>query len=216
MTMTIEAPASCARRLRSAQTRGAEMGGRHDHRHAAGHVVEDRGGQRLALVVGEHELLGEVRQDAEAVRSGVDHEVDAALLAVEVQLAAVVEGGRAPPGRRPCVAVSSTGSWDLPRGCRGETGEPLRHAGGTRNDHVPHAPNGRRTMAHEGWSLKGGAVARPLTACFGRVRRTCATAGASRRRGGRLHLHGLHRARGPAAVPGALSADTQTDEEAFP
>ena len=48
----------------------------------------------LALVVGQHELLGEVREDADAVRSRIDHEVDGALLAFEIELAAVVEDGR--------------------------------------------------------------------------------------------------------------------------
>ena len=47
----------------------------------------------LALVVGQHELLGEVGQDADAVGAGVDHEVEAAPLAVEVELAAFVENG---------------------------------------------------------------------------------------------------------------------------
>ena len=48
----------------------------------------------LALVVGDGELLGVVGQDADAVDAGVDHEVDGALLALQVKLAVVVEGGR--------------------------------------------------------------------------------------------------------------------------
>ena len=47
----------------------------------------------LALGVGQHELLGEIRQDAEAVRTRVDHEVDTAPLAVEIEFAAIVEDG---------------------------------------------------------------------------------------------------------------------------
>ncbi len=47
----------------------------------------------LALGVGQHELLGEIGQNAEAVRAGVDHEVDAAPLAVEIEFAAIVEDG---------------------------------------------------------------------------------------------------------------------------
>ncbi len=49
----------------------------------------------LAFVVGQHELLGPVGQDAHALRAGIDHEVGAALLAFEVELAVPVEhGGR--------------------------------------------------------------------------------------------------------------------------
>ena len=94
MIITSDAPAACARRLRSAHTRVPKC------------VVVTMTGTRpatwsstathdaLALVVGQRELLGEVREDADAVRAGVDHEVDAAALAVEVELAAVVEDRR--------------------------------------------------------------------------------------------------------------------------
>ena len=48
-------------------------------------MLEDRARQQLALGVREHELLGVVREDAQAVRARIDHEVDAAqLLAVEL------------------------------------------------------------------------------------------------------------------------------------
>ena len=57
-------------------------------------MVEDQGGQSLALVVGDGELLGVVGQDADAVDAGVDHEVDRALLALEIEVAVLVEGGR--------------------------------------------------------------------------------------------------------------------------
>lgn len=70
------------------------MRGRDDHRHAARDVVEYHVHQRIALVVGEGELFGEVRQNAQPVRTRVDHEVDAAFLAFEVETAGVVEDGR--------------------------------------------------------------------------------------------------------------------------
>ena len=73
----------------------AKWRGGDDHRHAAGDVVEDRAHARVSRSSSrQHELLGEVGQDADAVGAGVDHEVDGALLALEVELAAVVEDGR--------------------------------------------------------------------------------------------------------------------------
>ncbi|MNS86259.1 hypothetical protein D3C72_1201570 [compost metagenome] len=72
----------------------AEMRGGDDHRHAAVHVLQHGLHQHAALAVAQHELLGEVGQDAEAVRAGIDHEVDAAALAVEVEAALLVENGR--------------------------------------------------------------------------------------------------------------------------
>ena len=73
----------------------AEMGRGHDHRHAAGDMRQHAVHHPLALVVGQHELLGPVGQDAHALRAGIDHEVGAALLALEVELAVAVEhGGR--------------------------------------------------------------------------------------------------------------------------
>src|SRR3954453_10171406 len=67
---------------------------RHDHRDAAGDMLEDCAHHALALSIGEHELLGEVGEDAEALRSRVDHEIDTAALPVEVEIAACVENGR--------------------------------------------------------------------------------------------------------------------------
>jgi len=72
---------------------GAEVRGGHNHRHAARHMFEDGRGQHLALLVRQHKLLGEVGEYAQAGRSRVNHEIDAALLAREVQLARVGEGG---------------------------------------------------------------------------------------------------------------------------
>ena len=47
----------------------------------------------VALGIGEHELLGEIGENAEAVRAGIDHEIDTAALAFEIELAALVEDG---------------------------------------------------------------------------------------------------------------------------
>ena len=57
-------------------------------------MLQHRMHHLFALGIGQHELLGEIGQNAEAVRAGVDHEVDAAALAVEIELAAIVEDGR--------------------------------------------------------------------------------------------------------------------------
>ena len=64
----------------------------------------------FALVVGQHELLGEIGQDAQAVGAGVDHEIDAAALALEIELAALVEDGRNDRERRRDRAVVQSGS----------------------------------------------------------------------------------------------------------
>jgi hypothetical protein len=78
---------SCARRLRSAQTLVLKWVVVTITGTRPADVFEDGAGQELALVVREHELLGKIRQDADAVRARLDHEIDAALLAREVQLA---------------------------------------------------------------------------------------------------------------------------------
>ena len=70
------------------------MRGRDDHRHASGDVLEHHMHQGAAFVVGEGELLGKIRENAQAVRARVDHEVDATLLAFEVETPFVVEDGR--------------------------------------------------------------------------------------------------------------------------
>src|SRR3954470_24265382 len=64
-----------------------------DHWDPPSNVLEGEVGQHLALLVAEHELLREVGQDAEAVRAGVDHEVEAASLAIEVQFTIIPERG---------------------------------------------------------------------------------------------------------------------------
>ena len=67
---------------------------RHDHRHPAGDVLERRIHHLFALGIRQHELFGKIGQNADAMRAGVDHKVDAASLAVEIEFAAIVEDGR--------------------------------------------------------------------------------------------------------------------------
>src|SRR5436305_242115 len=67
---------------------------RHDDRHPACDVLEHRAHHDVALGVGEHELFGEIGEDADTLRAGIDHEIDAAALAVEVEFAAVIKDGR--------------------------------------------------------------------------------------------------------------------------
>ncbi|CAM2160150.1 hypothetical protein PT2222_70133 [Paraburkholderia tropica] len=89
---------SGARILRGAAAFGAharaEMRGRDDHGHAARDVFEHAAHDGFAFGVGQRKLLGEVREDAQAVRARVDHEVGAAALAVEVEIAVLREDGR--------------------------------------------------------------------------------------------------------------------------
>ena len=82
MTITMAAPRSCARRERSAQTNVEKMRGRHDHRDPSGDVLQDFSQDGVALLVGEHELLREIREDAQPLRAGIDHAVNGALLAL--------------------------------------------------------------------------------------------------------------------------------------
>ncbi len=73
---------------------GAVVRGGHDHRHASRHMAEDGAGQRFPFGVREHELLGEIGEDAQARGAGVDHEIDAAQLAGQVERAGLVKNGR--------------------------------------------------------------------------------------------------------------------------
>ena len=66
---------------------------RHDHGHAARDMLQHCIHHLLALGIAEHELLGIIGENADALRAGIDHEVDAAPLAVEIELAAVIEDG---------------------------------------------------------------------------------------------------------------------------
>ena len=54
-------------------------------------MVEHGVHQLLAFGVGERELLGQVGEDADTVRAGVDDEVDGSFLALEIEVAAIVE-----------------------------------------------------------------------------------------------------------------------------
>ena len=67
---------------------------RHDDRHPAGDMLQHRMHHLFALGIGQHELLGEIGQNAEAIGAGVDHEIDAAALSREIELATLVEDGR--------------------------------------------------------------------------------------------------------------------------
>ena len=88
------APACSARRERSAQICEAKcvvvtMTGTRPptcFKHGVEHDV--------ALGIGQHELLGEIGEDAQPLRTGIDHAVDGALLAVEIEPAVAVEHGR--------------------------------------------------------------------------------------------------------------------------
>ena len=70
------------------------MRGRDDDRHASRDMLQHGGHDEIALVIGQHELLGEIGEDADAVGAGIDHEVDRALLALEIETAVGVEDGR--------------------------------------------------------------------------------------------------------------------------
>ena len=78
---------------------------------------------RVALGIGQHELLGEIGEDAQPVRAGVDHEVDGALLAVEIEPALAVEHRRhdgkdalvGPPSAGSCHDHSPFFVFNLPR-----------------------------------------------------------------------------------------------------
>jgi hypothetical protein len=69
------------------------MRGRDDDRHAAGHLLQREPHDLVALLVGQQELLGEVCQDADAVDALVDHQVHDAAVAINVEVAVLVEDG---------------------------------------------------------------------------------------------------------------------------
>ena len=70
------------------------MRGRHDDRDPSGDVLQHGGQDGVALLVGEHELLREVREDAQPLRAGIDHAIDGALLAFEIEAAVGIEHRR--------------------------------------------------------------------------------------------------------------------------
>ena len=71
----------------------AEVGGGHNHRHPTGDMFEDGFGQHVTLFVREQKLLREVGQNAQSVGAGVDHEIDATLLACKIEFAAFGKRG---------------------------------------------------------------------------------------------------------------------------
>ena len=70
------APALRGLRARSAAMRVQKWLRGDDHGDAAGDVRQAEVEQRVALLVGQQELLGEVREDADAVDALVDHAVE--------------------------------------------------------------------------------------------------------------------------------------------
>ena len=84
------------------------MAGGDDDGNAPRHMLQHRMHHRFALGIGQHELLGEIGEDADAVRAGIDHEIDAAALPLQVQFPAIVEDGR---GNREDTAIGPSG-WD--------------------------------------------------------------------------------------------------------
>ena len=57
-------------------------------------MLQHRMHHLFALGIGQHELLGEIGQNAQAIGAGIDHEIDTAALPREIELATVVEDGR--------------------------------------------------------------------------------------------------------------------------
>ena len=70
-----------------------EMRGGDDDRHAPGDMLQHGAHDEVALVIGQHELLGEIGEDAQAMRAGIDHAIDGALLSGKVQPALRIEDG---------------------------------------------------------------------------------------------------------------------------
>ena len=67
---------------------------RDDDRDAAADMLQHGVEHVIALGIGQHELFGEIGEDAQPLRTGIDHAVDGALLAVEIEPAVAVEHGR--------------------------------------------------------------------------------------------------------------------------
>ena len=102
--MTIAAPAAIARRLRSAQIRLLKCVVVTITGNAARDVAQHQVHNPVALVIGKHELFGEVREDTEAFRARIDHEVRGAALTVQIEFTAFGEHcrhhGKDPAHRR--------------------------------------------------------------------------------------------------------------------
>ncbi len=73
---------------------GAVVGGGDDHRHPACDVLQRRAREDFTFGIRQRKLLGKVGQDAQAIDTGIDHEIQTALLAFQVEAAILVERGR--------------------------------------------------------------------------------------------------------------------------
>src|ERR1700722_14047493 len=73
---------------------GTVVRGRHDHGETAAHMAKDRPGKRLSLLVRKHELLREIRENTQSIRSSFDHKVDTTKLAFEIEAPILVKDRR--------------------------------------------------------------------------------------------------------------------------
>ena len=69
------------------------MGRGHNHRHPAVDILKDGFGKHFALCVREQKLLREVSENALAVGAGIEHEIDATLLACQIEIATFCKRG---------------------------------------------------------------------------------------------------------------------------
>ena len=69
-----------------------EMAAGHDDRHAAGHMSQAQIERGRPLVIGQQELLGVIREDADAVDALIDHAIEHAALPVEIEIVRTVNG----------------------------------------------------------------------------------------------------------------------------
>ena len=122
------APACAALRARSAAMRVLKWLVGDDHRHAAGDVREAQVEQRVALGVGQQELLGVVGEDADAVDALVDHAVEHAALPVEVEVAGVGERRRRDGEHAPVGPCRGWGHRCVPPGWSCRVARPARTA----------------------------------------------------------------------------------------
>src|SRR5262245_8462992 len=72
---------------------GTEVRGGDNQRHASRNMSEDASRQYFAFLIRENELLGEVCENAEALRPRVDHEIDAAFLARQIEFSRFCKRG---------------------------------------------------------------------------------------------------------------------------
>ena len=77
-------------------------------------MLQHRMHHLFALGIGEHELLGEIGQNAQAVGAGVDHEIDTAALPREIELPTIVEDGWSDRENAAIGPLCSLGHLDVP------------------------------------------------------------------------------------------------------